>query len=113
MKPKVTAFACKGCFPERLLESDRVLVRDVLAESELTDEEREAFEEMRDMLDTGRATLSDKQRAWVRNVGKRAGADIDRVMDRWKKGEIPRGNEVETPAVLRRENLPMKPPGRR
>ena len=103
---------CDVGFPERQLEGDRRLVRMVLAE-EITEAEREAFDEMLAMLDAGRCTLSEKQRAWVRSVGQRAGADIDGVMDRWKRGEIPRGREVETPVVLRRENLPMKPPGRR
>lgn len=99
-------------FTERQLESDRRLVRRVLDE-EITEAEREAFDEMLAMLDAGRRVLSEKQRAWVREVGKRSGADVDGVMDRWKRGEIPRGREVETPAVLRRENLPMKPPGKR
>lgn len=97
-------------FTERQLEGDRKLVREVLAE-EITEAEREAFTEMLAMLDAGRRTLSERQRSWVREVGKRAGADVDNVMERWKRGEIPRGREVETPAVLR--NLPMKPPGRR
>ena len=98
--------------PEETHASDQRLVRSVLDE-EITEAEREAFEEMATDLATGRRTLSERQRAWVREVGKRAGADVGNVMDRWRRGEIPRGREVEPPAVLRRENLPMKPPGRK
>lgn len=98
-------------------EDDVALVRKVLDE-ELRPFEREAFEGMlaKLLLDirTGGMPpcLTERQRTWLRDVGRRVGADVDNVMAKWKAGQIPRGDEVPTPDVLKRENLPMKPPGR-
>lgn len=69
----------------------------------------DAFEDMRKRLERfPQATLTDKQREWAANV---AGEEI--YKNEFSAGLIPRGREVETPAVLRRENLPLKPPGRK
>lgn len=74
---------------------------------------RKAFREMLDRLENGRALeLSDKQRAWVRGVFERV-FDSPTYENLFSSGKLCLGKPVETPAVLRRENLPLKPPGRR
>jgi hypothetical protein len=57
-----------------------------------------------------REVLSDKQRAWARKI---AGVGGETYENLYSAGKVPRGREVPTPAVLRRENLPMRPPGRK
>ncbi len=73
---------------------------------ERTDVPYRAF---KDMLDRG-AALSDKQRAWVRSVHARL-FDETTYENLVSSGRVPRGREVETPAILR--DLPKKPPPRR
>jgi hypothetical protein len=75
----------------------------------LTERQRDAFTEMREKLLEGvRKRLSEKQRRWA-----------EKILQEWEPRPVassefvPRGREVETPAALRRENLPMRPPGRR
>ena len=74
---------------------------------------RKAFRDMLDRLENGRVLeLSDKQRAWVRSVFERV-FDTPQYENLFSSGKLCLGKPVETPAVLRRENLPLKPPGRR
>jgi hypothetical protein len=73
---------------------------------------RKAFRDMLSKLENGLPELSQRQREWVRGI-------FDRVFDDpqyenlFSSGNLCLGKPVETPEVLRRENLPLKPPGRR
>lgn len=76
----------------------------------LTAEEVVAFEDMRQFL--GRrpeATLSKAQREWAERRAGDLGLSWGDPARR--NANVPRGREVETPAVLR--DLPKRPPGRR
>jgi hypothetical protein len=66
---------------------------------DVTSGEYAAFANMR----ANQETLTLKQRAWAEEVARRVVPFDAR--------DVPRGREVETPAVLR--NLPKSPPGRR
>lgn len=75
-------------------------------------EAQKAFRDMLVKLEDGfYETLSSKQEAFVRDTYVRVfpsedGEEIVLAKD------VPRGKDVETPACLRRENLPLRPPGR-
>lgn len=56
-----------------------------------------------------RAVLTGPQREALRNVYE-AVTGKPTYANEWSSGKVPRGREVETPAVLR--HLPKKPPGR-
>jgi hypothetical protein len=85
---------------------------------ELTEPELEAFADMRFSLQAYGDTeipskgkyqqLTEKQRTWVTSVHERIVPQYANLVSR---GLVPRGREVETPAVLL--NLPKKPPSRR
>lgn len=82
---------------------DLVLLNRVLDDDETTPDERKAFDEMRANLLSGeRRRLSQRQRSWVEEVARR--------LTPISAADVPRGNPVETPEVLR--HLPKKPPGR-
>lgn len=84
---------------------DVALLDRIVADGDATAEEKKAFGEMRGLILAGeRRRLSGKQRAWAEEVLRRV-TPIDASL-------VPRGREVETPAVLRPENLPKKPPRR-
>jgi hypothetical protein len=51
--------------------------------------------------------LSERQREWAQRVADIPGEYKNLV----SSGQVPRGREVPTPAVL--QNRPLKPPGRR
>ena len=55
-----------------------------------------------------RRQLTEKQREWVTSVHKRI---VPAYANLFSRGLVPRGREVETPAVLL--NLPKRPPTRR
>lgn len=91
------------------MATDKELLDLVLEEEELPDEQREAFTDMRQKLGSGK--LSEKQRAFVRGVlGDKAEPEYENLVS---SGKVSVGNHVETPAILRRENLPLRPPARR
>jgi hypothetical protein len=71
----------------------------------------EAFEKWRDELRDGkRRLLTTKQREWAElELDKRAPS----YKNEFSAGKIPIGRPVITPDVLRRENLPLRPPMRR
>jgi hypothetical protein len=87
---------------------DSDLLKVVLGKSRdeaLSAVEYDAFKEMQSLLMTGeRQVLSLSQRAWVEEAARRV-MPIDSSL-------VPRGREVEPPASLRRENLPLKPPSK-
>jgi hypothetical protein len=83
--------------------TDRAIVVLLLREESLSDGARKAFSEMLTWLDRGEGRgLSVKQREWVE------GALLEYTPI--AATDVPRGREVETPAVLK--NLPTKPPRR-
>jgi len=74
-------------------------------------EEADWLDAFESMLARDRA-LSDKQRAWVKDVHERLdlGTHYENL---WSSGKVPRGTiSTPVPEVLKRP-LPMKPPGRR
>jgi len=85
---------------------------------ELSETEVEAFADMRFSLQAYGGMeipskpkyqqLTDKQRTWVMSAHERIVPQYENLVSR---GLVPRGREVETPAVLR--NLPKRPPTRR
>ena len=83
--------------------TDRAIVVLLLREESLSDGARKAFSEMLTWLDRGEGRgLSVKQREWVES----ALLEYTPIATT----DVPRGREVETPAVLK--NLPTKPPRR-
>ena len=92
---------------------DAHMLEKLIAWANENDPEAEKFdiEPFRQMLERDRQ-LSDKQRAWVKDVFERF-CDEPIYKNLVSSGQVPRGREVELPAVLRPENLPKKPPQRR
>lgn len=75
------------------------------------DEAPERFAELIGEFDEGyRKALSPRQRAWANAVLDRYEPRVENLVSR---GLVPRGRPVETPAALRPENLPKRPPARR
>lgn len=73
----------------------------------------EAATAFREMLERGRA-LTPKQRAWAEGVATGRHVEAEPEYENLvSRGLVPRGREVEPPALLRREKLPLKPPTRR
>lgn len=68
---------------------------------------KDSFEDMLERLEEHPTwTLTQKQRSWAREiVGKPVYENLV------SSGQVPRGREVPTPAVL--QHRPLKPPGRR
>ena len=82
---------------------------------ELTEPELEAFADMRFSLQAYGGLsqpkyhqLTEKQRQWVTSVHERI---VPAYANLFSRGLVPRGREVEPPAVLL--NLPKRPPTRR
>jgi hypothetical protein len=90
-------------------ELDVELLERVLRPStlqELSEGEADAFRNMLSRIGNHDAsTLTTKQRNWAEGVDKRL-APIAAAL-------VPTGKHVETPWMLRRENLPLRPPHRR
>lgn len=88
---------------------DEKALRECLAASPDEDEElRFNAGAFREMLERDRP-LSEKQRAWVRNVYEQL-FDVPHYENLVSSGRVPRGREVPLPPGL--QNLPKKPPGR-
>lgn len=103
------AFASLGSYPD--VENDRAedtaLIDDLLKEPELRENEREAFEDMRDRLNRERnpqRALTVNQREWARVVVDRLGVSYARLSSE-KAANVPRGREVKAPDVLSPDNL--------
>lgn len=94
---------------------DLALLDLLLDSGKLTDEQLEAFADMRENLglrDWYR--LTDKQRAWARTIAERLELVVETAND-WSarspaEQERIRGRPVALPDVLKK--LPLKPPGR-
>ena len=72
----------------------------------------DAFSDMRNRIRYGQR-LTPKQRAWVQSVADNAGIVLPRNANLVSRGLVPRAREVDVALVLRRDQLPMKPPGRK
>lgn len=115
MRP--TAITCARSTATRDTSEDLHLVMQVLDAGEDDERwregERDAFESMAHALRRGGkgAVLSSKQRVWLDDVAKRL--DLAAACENaFSSGKVRAGKPVETIPCLRRENLPMKPPGR-
>jgi hypothetical protein len=73
------------------------------ADAELNDVECGMVADMYAQAREGRR-LTKKQRGWAEDIARRVFPIL--------ASDVPKGNRVETPVLLRRANLPMKPPGR-
>jgi hypothetical protein len=82
--------------------SDLTLLRLLTTDPGVADFEASAFNDMIRYVERVNS-LSARQRAWAEEVARRV-VPLD-------SREVPRGKEVETPAVLK--HLPKTPPGRR
>jgi hypothetical protein len=72
-------------------------------DAELNDVERTMLSDMFGQVREGRR-LTKKQRKWSEDIARRTMPIL--------ASDVPRGKRVETPVALRRENLPLRPPGR-
>jgi hypothetical protein len=92
------------------------IVRQCMTLTEGTDEEAERAAKIDVAAFEGMITrdrpLSDKQRAWMNAIYEQL-FDEPEYENLASSGKLCRGREVPTPAILRRENLPLKPPRRR
>jgi hypothetical protein len=99
--------------------TDLEMLNRLLASKDLSDEEADAFGDMRSKLQamqsTGthrrNTTLSLKQRTWAEMVFHRLELDADVAENLHSSGQVPTGKPVAVPLVL--QNLPLRPPSRR
>jgi hypothetical protein len=94
---------------------DIALLRALVARrDELREGEPEAFASMLERLEDEERHfdgLSAKQRKWVDDAAHRLEIEDPEDDPAKRNADVPRGREVEKPAVLR--NLPKAPPGRK
>lgn len=78
-----------------------------------TESHAKAFRDMLKRLELGdQQSLTQKQRQYLGGIHERMMGEPDYV-NIASSGKLCRGREVETPPMLRRENLPMRPPKRK
>lgn len=78
-------------------------------ETELSENELEAFKDMLEKLEEVEARcLSDKQRVWVEKAHDRISPSC---LNLYSSGKVKKGADVPLPEVLK--NLPKTPPGRK
>lgn len=95
-----------------LTREDMALLERAIAAASAAERDA-AADAFRRML-AGRCKLTPKQRAWAEGVAEGRFVEAEPEYENLvSSGRVPRGREVETPAALRRENLPLRPPGRR
>jgi len=96
-----------------LVPEDAKLLRDLLEWQEVNDPDgaRVSTAPFAQMLEHDRP-LTAKQRQWAQRLLASLNGEVVYTND-WSSGKVPRGREVETPPMLKRENLPLRPPGRR
>jgi hypothetical protein len=87
--------------------ADLAMLRAMLASEKLPPVEREAFGDMLERLEKY-PTLTDRQRAYVRDVGERLEI-LQEYENGISNGTVPRGREVE----LMVKDKPLRPPGRK
>jgi hypothetical protein len=99
--------------PTGLATDDARMLRELLARHDELEDEREILSGVQHkaftgMLERGRP-LTQAQAQWVRGCYERH-FGVPTYENLWSAGKVPMGRSVETPASLRRENLPMRPP---
>lgn len=86
-------------------KSDLALLRDLVADDRLSEDERDAFSDMYDSLCEGsRPTMTDKQRLWSQEVADRLGISYTRRSAE-RAENVPRGREVVFGGALSPESL--------
>lgn len=88
-------------------KSDAALLGDLLNDKDLSEEQREDFDDMLDRLQRNPARfprLTPKQREYAENVADRRGVGFARRPSQ-RAENVVRGREVPTPAVLSRDSL--------
>lgn len=91
--------------------TDIALLKSVLNAPGISPDERAECIDNLDRITHRGGKLSKKVRSQAQAIADRCGVQV--AANLVSRGLVPRGREVETPFVLRRENLPMKPPGRK
>jgi hypothetical protein len=90
-------------------EDDLKMLNDVMELETTTEEQKDAFHNMRGVLLRGEyQTLTIKQRSWLKSV-----LGVPEYENLITNGKAPRGREVPTIPALQRQNLPLKPPAKR
>lgn len=86
-------------------KADLALLRDLTKSGDISEDESDAFGDMRDRLENASvAILSDKQRKWAEDVADRVGISfVRRVKDRAEN--VPKGREVALVGVLSQASL--------
>lgn len=86
-------------------KADLALLRDLTKSGELTEDESDAFGDMRDRLeDASVAILSDKQRKWAEEVATRLGISfVRRAAERAEN--VAKGRDVVLGGVLSQDSL--------
>lgn len=94
--------------------TDRAMLDALLGSDRLTAYEEEAFSDIRGQIERTMRPVTKAQRMWIENRYKALELDAaEPAKNLVSSGQVPRGREVETPELLRYENLPKAPPGRR
>ncbi len=102
--------------PPGIDPDDAKMLRELLAKHEEIEDDRELLSGVQQkaftgMLERGRP-LTRNQTQWVRGCYERV-FGVPTYENLFSAGKVPMGRPVETPAILRRENLPLKPPPRK
>jgi hypothetical protein len=92
------------------MASDARMLDDILEKEEIEHLRPDAFKGMRWRLKQG-FYLSVKQHQWIAGFYEKH-FDVPHYENLASSGKLLRGREVATPECLKRENLPLKPPGR-
>ena len=93
-----------------LTREDRALLERAIAAA--SEAERDAAADAFRRMLGGRRALTPKQRAWAEGIAEGRFVEPEPQYENLvSSGRVPRGREVETPAVLR--DLPKRPPGAR
>jgi hypothetical protein len=90
---------------------DLVLLKSCIDAGAITRKERDECLDILVRLNKKGGSLSKAQRTAVQKIADRRGIEVGDA-GLMSSGLIARGKEVETPWLLRHENLPMKPPGK-
>lgn len=84
---------------------DLALLRDLAKSDDLTEDESDAFGDMRDALEDGSfATMTEKQRKWARDVAERLGIAYERLSSE-KAENVLKGRDVKLVGVLSPDSL--------
>lgn len=91
------------------MATDAEMLRALLSDERLSDEERDIFQDMQDGLRPGK-TLKPKQHSWVQDRWSQLELDSDETLNLMSSGKVPRGKEVAMNFATMPK--PLKPPRR-